>query len=291
VTAVRCAVETRDILGETPLWSPRDRSVWWLDIDGRCVHRYKPATAQHTVHGFDAGYVGSLALAQDGRLLVGLDLALHAFDPSTGTLDLVAQVEPRERDNRLNDGRCDARGRFWVGTMDNQLTRPNGAFYRVDPDGSVTRWFGDVIVSNTVALSPDQRTLYFSDTRRYTTWAFDLDADRGTIGNRRVFVDYTATGERPDGACVDAEDCIWTAMFAGGRVVRYTPDARVERVIRLPVTNPTCVCLGGDDLRTLYITTARKFLSERELCDEPLAGALLAVDVDVPGLPEATFGR
>jgi sugar lactone lactonase YvrE len=103
-------------------------------------------------------------------------------------------------------------------------------------------------------------------------------------------VDYTATGERPDGACVDAEGHLWNTIFAAGRVVRYTPEGKVERVIQLPVTNPTCVCLGGPQLKTLYITTARKFLGSAQLRDEPLAGSVLSVDVDVPGLPEQRFG-
>jgi sugar lactone lactonase YvrE len=223
-------------------------------------------------------------------VLVALDRTLHTFDPGTGALTKFAQVEPDSIDNRLNDGRCDAHGRFWVGTMDNQLTRPNGAFYRIDPDGRVTRQFGDVIVSNTVAIAPDQRTLYFSDTRRFLTWAFDLDVANGALTNRRVFVDHSATRERPDGACVDAEGYVWNAIFAGGKVIRFTPRGEVDRVVRIPTTNPTCLCFGGQDLKTLFVTTARKFLTPERLQAEPLAGAILAFETDVPGLPEGRFG-
>ena len=106
-----------------------------------------------------------------------------------------------------------------------------------------------------------------------------------------MFVDHTPERMRPDGACVDAEGFVWTAIFAAGRVVRYSPQGQVDRVIQLPVTNPTCVCLGGPGLKTLYITTARKFLDRGQLRGEPLAGSVLAVDVDVPGLPVQRFGR
>jgi sugar lactone lactonase YvrE len=248
------------------------------------------ASGRHEAFSFDARFVGSLALCADGKLLVALDLALHTFDPESGALTKLCQVEPAQLDNRLNDGRCDKTGRFWVGTIDNQLTRPNGGFYRVDADGTITRQFGDVMVSNTVAISPDQRTLYFSDTRRYTTWAFDLDVERGTLANRRVFADHTAMRDRPDGACVDAQGYLWNAVFAGARVIRYAPDGRIDRTVEVPTTNPTCVCLGGPELKTLFITTAAKFLTAEQLRAQPLAGALLALDVDVPGLPEARFG-
>jgi sugar lactone lactonase YvrE len=262
----------------------------WLDIDDARVQRFHPEMGRHDVFAFDARFAGSLALTEEaGRILVGLDLALFRFDLSTGEQRLLCQVEPESIDNRLNDGRCDARGRLWVGTMDNQLSRPNGSFYRIDPDGAVRRQFTDVIVSNTVAFSPRQDTLYFSDTRRFMTWKFPFDSESGTLGARSIFVDHTGTRDRPDGACVDSDGFVWTAIFGGGRVVRFSPAGEVDRVIDLPVTNPTCVCLGGRDLKTLYVTTARKFLDRRQLREQPFAGSVLAVEVDVPGLPEHRF--
>jgi sugar lactone lactonase YvrE len=116
-------------------------------------------------------------------------------------------------DNRLNDGRVDPRGRFWVGTMDNALHRPNGSLYRIDGDGTVTRIADDVIVSNGIAFSPDGAALYFTDTRRYQSWVFDLDLDDGVVTNRRLFADYSATQDRPDGACVDVDGCLWASIF------------------------------------------------------------------------------
>jgi sugar lactone lactonase YvrE len=285
---VECVVRGSDQLGETPLWCGRERRLWWLDIERPKLQCFDPASGAHEVVPFDQPtLLGSLALGDDGSQLLALDLALHRREPA-GALSGFARVE-QGLDNRLNDGRVDARGRFWVGTMDNQLQRPNGALYRVDPDGGVHRMLDGVIVSNGIAFSPDGKTMLFTDTRRFTTWRFDVDLDDGTLSNRRVFADYSATGERPDGACVDADGAFWTAFFAGGRVVRYRPDGAIDLVLPMPVTNPTCVCFGGRDLGTLYVTSAAKFLTPEQRAAEPLAGSLFAIDGIGQGLPEHRF--
>lgn len=199
------------------------------------------------------------------------------------------EVETKRPTTRLNDGRCDRQGRFWVGTMDNGLSQPLGSLYRVDPSGVVTKAAEGFIVSNSLAMSPDGKTLYFSDTRKHLLWAFDLDVDSGHISNRRVFFDHSADKSRPDGACVDADGCVWNAMFAGHRIVRYSPTGKIDRSIELPVTNPTCLCFGGPDYSTLYVTSATKMISPEALANETLAGAVLALNVGVKGLPEVTF--
>ena len=290
-SSVECVVNARDQLGETPLWCPRSRRVWWIDIERPKLQSVDPASGRHEVFSFDSTFLGSLALHAAGGFLVALDNTLHRFDPTTGQKERIAQVEPTSAGTRLNDGRCDSNGRFWVGTMDAAIERPLGSFYRVDAPGETTRLFGDIIVTNSVAISPDSRTLYMSDTRRFVLWAFDLDVGDGVLSNRRVFADYTTTSGRPDGACVDSEGCLWNAVFAGRRVMRYTPVGSIDRVIELPVTNPTCICFGDADLSTLYISTATKMIEPGVLAQETLAGALLACRVGVKGLPEAMFGR
>ena len=288
---LRCAAPSQDQLGETPLWCEQTASLLWIDIDRALLHRLHPASGRRDSFQFAVRTLGGLALRREpGSVVLALETSLHIFDLGSGRLSRLAEIEPVSLDTRLNDGRCDAQGNLWIGSMDNGLAAPSGSFYRVGADGRVTRQFGDVIVSNTVAIAPDQRTLYFSDTRRYLTWAFDLNPADGTLSNRRIFVDHRANSERPDGACVDREGALWVAIFAGGRVDRYSTTGQRLRSIPLPVTNPTCVCLGGPDLRTLFITTARKFLSAERLAQEPLAGSVLAIDVEVPGLPEQRFG-
>jgi len=286
--SIDVAVAGHDQLGETPLWCERTRKLWWLDIEQPKLRWFDPASGADGLMLLPGTFAGTQALMDDGRRLLAEDLALYALDLDTGArTDLVAVGSGL--DNRLNDGRVDARGRFWVGTMDNQLHRPNGNFYRIDPDGNTTRAAADVIVANGIAFSPDGRTLYFTDTRRHLCFAFDLDMDDGIVTNKRVFADHAATGDRPDGACVDADGCIWMAFFAGGRIVRHRPDGRVDTTIALPVTNPTCLSFGGDDLKTLYVTSATKFLTPGQRDAEPLAGALLAISGVGQGLPEHRF--
>ena len=287
---IRSVSDPQDILGETPLWCDRTQTLFWLDIDGKKLQHLDPISGQTDAYSFDCRYAGSLALTTDpNTVLIGLDLGLHLFDLKTRKLRQICQVEPASLDNRLNDGRCDAAGRFWVGTMDNQLSRPNGAFYRIDPSGNVLRIDGDVIVSNSIGFSPTNDRVYFSDTRRYMTWQYGLDLASGKVGARTVFVDHTPTRSRPDGICVDSQGHVWNAIFAEGRVIRYSPEGVAVQVIDLPVTNSTCVCLGGPELKTLYITTARKFLDSQTLEQEPLSGSVLAIEIDVPGLPEHRF--
>jgi sugar lactone lactonase YvrE len=285
---IECVAETGDRLGETPLWCDVTERLWWIDIENPRLHSYDPATLTLETVALPGTFAGTQALTKTGDRLLAEDLTLYTRD--TGYRCDLLSLE-HGLDNRLNDGRVDARGRFWVGTMDNGLSRPNGSLYRVDADGVATRMESGVIVSNGIAFSPDGKTLYFTDTRRYTSYAYDLDLDDGAITNRRIFADYSATGDRPDGACVDVDGCLWAAFFGGGRVVRYRPDGGIDRTIALPVTNPTCLAFGGRDLKTLYVTTAWKFLSPEKLAAEPLAGSLLAIEGAGQGLPEHRFGR
>jgi len=285
---VEILVDRADQLGETPLWCERTNRLWWLDIERPKLQSYDLSTGAHQVIELPGVFAGTQALTETGERLLAEDLTLYTLDLETGRRKDLLSVDAG-LDNRLNDGRVDARGRFWVGTMDNQLHRPNGSLFRVDPDGTATVIERDVIVSNGIAFSPDGRTLHFTDTRRHVSYAYDLDLDDGVITNRRIFADHRATGERPDGACVDVDGCIWMAFFAGGRIVRHRPDGTIDRTVPLPVTNPTCLCFGGSDYKTLYVTTAAKFLTDAQRAAETHAGALLAIEGLGQGMPENIY--
>jgi sugar lactone lactonase YvrE len=287
---LHCIVNGRDQLGETPIWCPRTEKIWWIDIERPKLQSFDGRTGKHEVYPFEAAFLGSLALHRDGGFVIALDNALHHFDPETRKLTRLVDVEPADAGTRLNDGRCDRQGRLWIGTMDAAIEKPLGSFYRIDPDASAHRLFGDIIVTNSITTSPDDRLLYMSDTRRFKIWAFDMEPSSGHISNKRVFADYTGLAGRPDGACVDADGYLWNAAFAGAQVIRYAPDGKVDRAINLPTTNPTCVCFGGPELDTLYITTATKFLSVETLARETWSGGLLAIKPGVKGLPEPMFG-
>lgn len=181
-----------------------------------------------------------------------------------------------------------ASGGYGSAAWNNGLGRPLGSLYWIDGSGTVVACFGGVIVSNTIAFAADGRSMYFSDTRQHLTWRIPLSED-GEPGERTVFHDWRAGRDRPDGACVDVDGCLWLAIFGGSRIVRLTPNGRIDREIALPVSNPTCCAFGGPDLRTLYVTTATKFMTPSAQAEEPLAGALLAIEGAGQGLPEHRF--
>lgn len=287
---IHCVQNADAQLGETPLWDAAHGVLWWIDIERPTLWRLDPATGEAKAVEQPGTYLGSLALTRSGRHLVARDLSLLLLDPDTGATAPLAETQGETMpETRLNDGRVDAQGRLWIGTMDNGLSDGRGSLYRVDPDGTMEAMFGDVIVANGIAFDSDGRHMYFTDTRRYITYRLALDASGKRVEGREVFADYSATGDRPDGACVDADGCLWQAFFGGGKVVRYTPQGRIDREIALPVTNPTCLCFGGPDLRTLFITSATKFLTPDQLAAEPLAGSVLAIDGVGQGVPECLF--
>lgn len=287
--AVDIAQRAEAQLGETPLWDAPRGLLSWIDIELPTLHLLDPATGKAESHARTGTYLGCQALTRSGRRLLARDLILETCAPDGRDTRRLARVPDEAMpDTRLNDGRVDAAGQLWIGTMDNALHRPLGALYRVDGDGRVTPQISGVIVSNGIAFAPDGRAMWFTDTRRHLTWKLALDAD-GRVTDQTIFADYSGTGERLDGACVDQDGCLWQAVFAGGRIRRFTPDGRVDREIALPVTNPTCLCFGGPGLDTLFVTTATKFLTPDQRAAEPLAGSLLALAGVGRGLPENLF--
>lgn len=290
MTEIACVVEAHDALGEGCVWCPVTKQVWWLDIRKPCLQSYDPVSRDHRVYPLPGQHCGCVALRKSGGFALALDGGLHGFDPASGKLQALVHAEPNEAGNRYNDGRCDRRGRLWIGTMDIAVRRSSGSLYRISADRSVLRLFDGITVPNSIAFSPDDRTLYFADTPRHVIWAFDFNLYAGMIGERRVFADLTGRRSFPDGSCVDAEGFLWNAEYGGYRLTRYAPDGRIDRTIALPVTNPTCCCFGGEALDTLFVTSAwPATLPQDNPAIPAMQGGLLALDVGVRGLPEAAF--
>ena len=286
---MQCVVDTRDRLGESVLWCPRSQRLWWVDVLSAALHELAWPAGLHRTHQLPFRRLGSIGLCADGGLVLATEQGLFGWHPDRG---LGAQLMAPRWDpatHRLNDGRCDRAGRFWVGSMSDSLFVPEGTLFSIGPAAEAVAHFDDIIVPNSLAFSPDDRRFYFADTRRYMIWQFDFEIESGRIGNRRPFVDFGSGAARPDGSCVDANGCLWNAAFDGGRVVRYTPDGIVDTVVQLPVSCPTCVCLGGPDLDTLFVTTASFSLSAEQRLQEPLAGGLFALRVPTRGLAEPAF--
>jgi sugar lactone lactonase YvrE len=235
--------------------------------------------------------VGSIGLCRSGpgRLIVAMQTGLYILDFATGWLDFRGDPERDQSENRFNDGRVDRRGRFWTGTMNDARREPTGALYRVGIDRSVTKMRDDIIVPNSICWRPDDGIMYFSDTYREIILTYRFDADAGTISAPKTFVETRGQKGRPDGSTVDSEGFVWNAEFGGGRVVRYDPDGHVDRVVSLPVTQPSSCAFGGPNLDTLFITSATQRLSEEAPREQPLAGGLFAIDVGVRGLPEPEY--
>lgn len=282
--------DQRDILGECPLWDAQAQCLWWIDIRRPAIRRLRPLPGR--VDGpIDTwplpDLVGSIALTDDGRLLVALPRQLALFDPATGTLAPFVEPPPMPDEHRFNDGRCDAQGRFWVGSMHNRTRAPEGTLFRLE-GRTLTAVRGGICIPNSLAFSPDGRTLYFADSLEHRLDAHAYDPATGQVGAARVLARTEPPGF-PDGSTVDAEGFLWNAEFNAGRLVRYAPDGRIDRVLPMPVPRPTCCAFGGPDLATLYVTTTCQHMDEAELAAQPLAGALLALDVGVRGLPEPRF--
>jgi sugar lactone lactonase YvrE len=276
-------------IGEGPVWSAEERELYWTEIHGFRLHRLDTVTGGTRTWAVKEK-VASFAVCEGGGLVASLHGGFALIDLEAGRLIRLAQPFGPELEVHLNDGRCDRSGHhFWSGTLHEPRTKKNGALFRLSGNGAVAEMAGGVIASNGIAFSPDNRVLYYADSRGPVIWAFDHDDATAGLSNRRLFATVPAGEGLPDGAAVDAEGCYWSARFMGRRIVRYRPDGRVEREIPMPVTNPTMMAFGGPDYRTLYITTGRGALDPEALAAEPWAGGALAMTVDVPGLPEPRF--
>jgi sugar lactone lactonase YvrE len=284
-----CVGGVRHNLAEGPVWSPREQVLYWVNIREPAVYRYDPASR-------DVGswrmpdLVGSLAVCERGGLLVALRGSLARFAPASGQVEPLVPIEPEFPEHRCNDGKCDRRGRFWVGTMNNTARGDRaGSLYRFDGDRNLTKVGDRIEIPNGLAWSPDDRTMYFTDTFDRQIFAYDFDADSGAIGAQRSFAKFADGAGTPDGATVDAEGFLWTAVYGGGRLHRYAPDGRLDRVVPLPMTQPTSCAFGGHRLDVLYVTSASQRLTPEALAREPYAGAVIAADVGVRGIAEPAF--
>jgi D-xylonolactonase len=275
-------------LGEGPVWALADAAVWFVDIKGRRILRHDPATGEGRVWPAP-DQPGFLAPLPGGDFLVGLKTGLHRFDPAGGGFTLVSVVEPDVPGNRLNDGGVDPRGRLWFGSMDDGETLTTGRLYRLDASGPVAVDAG-IAITNGPCVSPDGRTLYHTDTVRRTIHAFDL-AEDGAVSGKRAFVRIEDGAGNPDGSTIDAEGCVWVALWGGWGVRRYSPAGELLTTVRLPCANITKIAFGGADLRTAYATSAWKGLSAAERAAQPQAGGLFAFPVEVPGLPPVELTR
>ncbi len=271
-------------LGEGCVWSPLENLLIWVDVIGQTVHRFDHASARpHSSMRYDDTV--SIAIPRaTGGLALGMGTSVALCDPSGTIESTIALDEPDS--NRTNDGAVDPAGRLFVGTMSHiELGAPVAALHRVDPDGSTQRLFGGVTISNGIDWSLDGSIMYYIDTLTLKVDCFDYDYDTGAIDNRRTFISFDGSTGVPDGMTVDAEGCLWVAMFGGGHVQRFSPEGeKLESVPTPAAPQTTCCCFGGPDLDILYITTGFEPIGGFiDTSDAPNSGALFAADVDAVG--------
>jgi sugar lactone lactonase YvrE len=282
---ISCVADVQAILGEGPVWVVQERALYWVDINGRKIFRLRNGEAQSWETPIK---VGSLAPRRQGGFVAGTDQGLAFVDLEEERFDVFANPEEDLPDNRFNDGKVDRSGRFWAGTMDSHERKALGSLYRLDPGLELAVIDSGYHVTNGPAFSPDGRTMYENDSARQVTYAFDLDA-AGNAAGRRVFRQHGKGEGYPDGMTVDADGCLWIAFWDGWCVRRYAPDGELLQTVEVPVQRPTACAFGGENLRTLFVTSARRGIEGTDLDNQPLAGGLFAADVGVQGIAELPF--
>ncbi|MDP1741036.1 SMP-30/gluconolactonase/LRE family protein [Polaromonas sp.] len=289
-------------VGESPFWHPQEQLLYWVDIAAKKIHRCNvfmgtvESWAMTAPHDLEPGCI---APAAGGGLVIALRDGIYRSKSWGGALQRLAAASHHSTTTRFNDGKCDPLGRFWASTIYEPRDARHAALFCLQ-GGALARIAGDATVGNGLAWSADSRTLYWSDTTAHVIRAWDWDSVGNTLSKARVFMQFPfkpagwqpgkpGYGGRPDGAAVDSEGNYWVAMFEGARVLKLSPAGELLAEIATPVQCPTMVCFGGDDLQTLYLTSARHGRPAAELQAMPLSGAVLSLRVDVPGLPVNFF--
>jgi sugar lactone lactonase YvrE len=288
--AIRCVLPWQATVGESPVWSSAEASLYWVDIQQKQIHRFHPASGANQTFALPE-IVTCIQLRAAGGLALTLRKHFAIYQPETEQLERLGEVEPSLPGNRFNDGKCDPQGRFWAGTMDAvHWSAPSGNLFRLDAKRAITRRQSNVICSNGSGWSPDGRTMYYTESFRYAIFRYDFDPATGAIENRHTFAAIDPQcGGFPDGMTVDAEGCVWSNIVGLGQIHRFDSQGELERTVQLPVPRATDCTFGGAGLKTLYVTSARETMTAAQLAAHPLSGSLFAIECDAAGLPASEY--
>ncbi len=303
MTPWRTVIAQPDELGESPFWHPVERLLYWVDIPGRQIRRADPTGGMRESWAMPSE-PGCIAPVRGGGLVLALRDGIYRAESWGGPLTLMVRAHHDVATTRFNDGKADPVGRFWVGTMFEPRDARKAGLFSIDLRTSdrtggpppIELKAGDAITANGLAWSPDAATLYWADSPQHVIHAWDWDARRNVMSRQRVFQQFPGKpagwqagqpgyGGRPDGAAVDTEGNYWCAMYEGGRLLKFGPGGQLLQEFPVPVQCPTMPCFGDDDLRTLYVTSARHKRPAEELKAHPRSGCIVAMRVEVPGLP------
>lgn len=279
-------VHCQNMLGEGPLWHPQEKKLYWLDILGKKVQCYDPRDGAQESFSLDE-IVSVIALREKGSFVAAGENGFSFWDGSSPRVEHIHDPEAGKQGARFNDGKVDRAGRFWAGTMTRKGA--SSALYRLDADLQVETMQQNLTISNGIGWSPDNKTMYHVDTLRLVIFAHDFDLQSGTLSYKRPLVRFDPDEGVPDGLTVEAEGCIWCALWGGWRVMRFSPDGETLLEVMVAVSQPSSCIFGGEDLGILFITSAREDLRPANLAVEPLAGDLFAYQTGVQGLTEPAF--
>jgi sugar lactone lactonase YvrE len=282
-------IPAANVLGEGVLWDDQGAALWWTDIQRSELLRFDWA-AQTLKRTALPQRLGSFGLIEgSGEIIAAFAGGLALFHPDTAALQWIAQPAAHLPGLRFNDGRMDRQGRFWTGTMiEKKSEGATASLYCVNTEGATAEHQGGLQITNGICTSPDGGTFYLADSPRAVIYRYDLDTASGTLHDRRVFA-RTTGGAFPDGANVDEDGCMWSAQWGGCRIVRYTPEGKIDQELHVPVSQPTCVAFGGPKRDLLFVSSAREGLDPAELAQQPHAGDVLVYRVGARGLPEPRF--
>ncbi|MXO60093.1 SMP-30/gluconolactonase/LRE family protein [Altererythrobacter salegens] len=274
-------------VGEGPVWDFAEQALYYIDIVGKAVFRWDPAT--NDLKSWDVpDIIGSMALREEGGAIVALGTGVHLLDFASGTVEPHALLDPPDPEVQLADGKVDRRGRFVFGTSHRKMAHPVGGLYSLDR-GVLTQVDDDVHLGNGPCWSPDDRVLYHADSLRHTIYAYDYDIETGQAANRRAFFNSEKWGPIPDGATVDADGNLWSAICEGGVVLCISPAGEVLREIEFPTRIPASVMFFGPDLDRLFVPTIDpSFIPGREAGPDDGANYVID-DLGVRGLPETRY--
>jgi sugar lactone lactonase YvrE len=287
MNSVAVALKINANLGECPRWDEKTQRLYWLDINAGQLHCLDPESGQDQFLQFDEE-IGCVSLRQAGGFILAMRTGIYMLDGWNTERRLLCDPEAGLDKNRFNDGRCDAKGRLWTGSVYPPKDHGGASIYSISPEGEAIRWIPNLLTANGIAFSPDNRTFYYADTPSHAIRCCDFDLDSGRIGDSRIFHQFPLGNGRPDGGCVDSEGYYWTALYEGGRIVRLNPAGEIVDEIALPARCPTMMAFGDADLKTLYITTVGN-RPAAELADYPDSGSIFTVRTAVAGRTENRF--
>ncbi|MUH36064.1 SMP-30/gluconolactonase/LRE family protein [Zobellia amurskyensis] len=285
---VETVLDSTATLGEGVFWHPQEKKVYWVDIYGKEIHATDPKTGSNQTFKLPE-YVGTIAPINTGGLLVALENGVVELDTETGEFFSVLELEKDKPSNRFNDGKCDPKGRFWVGSMCREGLKPTGALYSINTDKSFVKRVENITVSNGITWSLDHKTMYYIDSPTRKVVAYSYDVETGSISNPIKVIDVPEEFGFPDGMTIDNEGMLWIALWGGNSVSQWNPNTGelIQKII-IPAPHVTSCAFGGEDQRKLFITTAREGLTEAQLDEYPLSGSLFTIELPVGG-PEVFF--